>query len=90
MRDPQPWSLNFRATKSRHFSSPKSISASPESAAAFKLNGAVYIANIPWFIKNRTFTAAEAVGYIMPESDPDIDDAQDLSVAQQLAQEITV
>ena len=59
--------------------------------AAFKLNGAVYIANIPWFIKNRTFTAAEAVGYIMPESRSiDIDDAQDLSVAQQLAQEITV
>ena len=59
--------------------------------AAFKLNGAVYIANIPWFIKNRTFTAAEAVGYIMPESRSiDIDDAQDLSVAQQLAQEVTV
>jgi len=55
--------------------------------AAFKLNGAVYIANIPWFIKNRTFTAAEAVGYIMPESRSiDIDDVQDLSLAQQLAQ----
>ena len=54
--------------------------------AAFKLNGAVYIANIPWFIKNKTFTAAEAVGYIMPESRSiDIDDAKDLSMAQQLA-----
>ena len=55
--------------------------------AAFKLNGAVYIAKIPWFIKNRTFTAAEAVGYIMPERRSiDIDDAQDLSLARQLAQ----
>ena len=54
--------------------------------AAFKLNGAVYIANIPWFIKNKTFTAAESVGYIMPESRSiDIDDAKDLSMAQQLA-----
>ena len=54
------------------------------------LNGAVYIANIPWLIKNRTFTASEAVGYIMPDSRSiDIDDAQDLSLAQQLAQEIT-
>ena len=55
--------------------------------AAFKLNGAVYIAKIPWFIKNRTFTAVEAVGYIMPERRSiDIDDAQDFSLAQQLAQ----
>ena len=59
--------------------------------AAFKLNGAVYIANIPWLIKNKTFTAAEAVGYIMPENRSiDIDDAQDLSMAQELAQEITI
>ena len=58
--------------------------------AAFKLNGAVYIANIPWLIKNRTFTATESVGYIMPDSRSiDIDDAQDLSLARQLAQEIT-
>tara|TARA_B100001093_G_scaffold462371_1_gene477542 strand:+ start:919 stop:1617 length:699 start_codon:yes stop_codon:yes gene_type:complete len=55
--------------------------------AAFKLNGAVYIANIPWLFKNRTFTATESVGYVMPESRSiDIDDAQDLSLAQQLAQ----
>ena len=54
--------------------------------AAFALNGAVYAANIPWFIKHRTFTASEAVGYIMPESRSiDIDDAQDLLLAQQLA-----
>ena len=58
--------------------------------AAFKLNGAVYIANIPWLIKNRTFTATESVGYIMPDSRSiDIDDAQDLSLARQLAQEIS-
>ncbi len=59
--------------------------------AAFKLNGAVYIASIPWLIENKTFTAAEAVGYIMPENRSiDIDDAQDLSMAQELAQEITI
>ena len=59
--------------------------------AAFTLNGAVYASDIPWFIKNRTFTATEAVGYVMPESRSiDIDDAQDLFIAQQLAQGVTV
>jgi CMP-N,N'-diacetyllegionaminic acid synthase len=50
---------------------------------AFALNGAVYIARIPWLRESRSFLGPQTVGYEMPaERSIDIDSPQDLVVAE--------
>ena len=34
---------------------------------AFRLNGAVYAAKIPWLFRERSFTAQGSVGFVMPK-----------------------
>lgn len=44
----------------------------------YALNGAIYMAEVSWFLTSRTFISAETVGYIMPqERSLDIDTADD-------------
>ena len=52
---------------------------------AFRLNGAVYAAKIPWLFRERSFTAQGSVGFVMPKRRSiDIDDRDDLFTAEQL------
>lgn len=52
---------------------------------AFKLNGAVYAAKIPWLLQTKSFTAQGSVGFVMPKRRSiDIDDSDDLVTAEQL------
>jgi len=45
---------------------------------AYALNGAIYIADVSWLRKTRTFVSPETVAYVMPESRAiDIDTAED-------------
>lgn len=42
-------------------------------------NGAVYVEEVEWFLKNKTFVNAETLGYLMPDvRSVDIDTAEDL------------
>lgn len=44
----------------------------------FVLNGAVYVADVQWFLQHRSFLSSETVGYVMPsERSLDIDTAAD-------------
>jgi N-acylneuraminate cytidylyltransferase len=46
---------------------------------AYALNGAIYVASVPWFQAGRSFVTAETVAYVMPEERSiDIDTAADL------------
>lgn len=52
---------------------------------AFKLNGAVYAAKIPWLLQEKSFTAKGSVGFVMPKRRSiDIDDSDDLFTAEKL------
>ena len=52
---------------------------------AFRLNGAVYAAKIPWLLRERSFTAQGSVGFVMPKRrSVDIDERDDLFTAEQL------
>lgn len=48
-------------------------------ATACIANGAVYVEQVEWFLKNKTFVNAETLGYLMPNvRSVDIDTAEDL------------
>lgn len=50
--------------------------------AAWRLNGAVYAARVPWLLDVRTFVATGTVGYRMPtERSLDVDTLEDLAAA---------
>lgn len=52
---------------------------------AYALNGAVYVADIPWFRSNRTFYNDETIGYVMPQDRSlDIDTEFDFALADAL------
>jgi CMP-N-acetylneuraminic acid synthetase/nucleoside-diphosphate-sugar epimerase len=52
---------------------------------ALAINGALYVARIPWFLEHRTFLAADTIGLEMPaERSIDIDSSADLHTAEQL------
>ncbi len=47
--------------------------------AAYALNGAVFVAEIPWFRARKTFVAPQAIAHVMPrERSLDVDTALDL------------
>ena len=49
------------------------------------VNGAVYVAEVPWYIKNQTFFSANTVAYIMPpERSVDIDTKLDLMLVESI------
>lgn len=53
---------------------------------AWSLNGAVYVADCNWFLKNRTFVSSGTVGYPMPaDRSLDIDTAEDIEQLQRIA-----
>lgn len=53
---------------------------------AYAPNGAVYVAEVEWFRRTRSFYAPETIGFPMPaERSVDIDTALDLEVARALA-----
>ena len=48
-------------------------------------NGSVYIAEVEWFLRQRSFIGPETIGYIMPqERSADIDTQTDLELCEQL------
>jgi CMP-N,N'-diacetyllegionaminic acid synthase len=50
---------------------------------ALAVNGAVYVARIPWLIEHRTFLGADTVALVMPASrSVDIDSIEDLDAAE--------
>ncbi|PKN70913.1 MAG: acylneuraminate cytidylyltransferase [Deltaproteobacteria bacterium HGW-Deltaproteobacteria-12] len=50
---------------------------------AYALNGAVYVANTRWFVKNKKFISDETVAYIMPKKRSlDIDTEFDLEICE--------
>lgn len=52
---------------------------------AFALNGAVYVAEVPWFRAQRTFLTDATIGYVMPQDRSfDIDTEFDFSVVSAL------
>jgi len=52
---------------------------------AYVLNGAIYIARIPWLRHSRSFLADETIGYLMPpERSVDIDTPLDFALAETL------
>lgn len=58
-----------------------------DAPAAYALNGAVYIAEVPWLRRERTFITGRTVGYVMPsERSIDIDSTLDVKVAELLLQ----
>lgn len=49
----------------------------------FCLNGAVYVADIPWLLEQKCFVTPDTIGYTMPrERAIDIDTAYDLAMAE--------
>ena len=49
---------------------------------AYSLNGAVYVAEIEWLRKSRSFISGQPAGYVMPKlRSVDIDDQEDLELA---------
>jgi CMP-N,N'-diacetyllegionaminic acid synthase len=49
----------------------------------YSLNGAIYIADIAWFLQNKTFIAADTHGFVMPvEKSLDIDTLRDFHMAE--------
>lgn len=53
----------------------------------YALNGATYVAQVPWLVKSRTFLGVETHAYVMPPCRSiDIDTEQDLIVAACLLQ----
>jgi CMP-N-acetylneuraminic acid synthetase len=48
----------------------------------YRANGAIYIVETEWFLKNKTFIGVETVAFIMPdERSVDIDNAMDFTIA---------
>lgn len=57
--------------------------------AAFAVNGAVYVADCRWLLRQEEFVQPATVGYVMPKSRSlDIDDALDLVVAEALHRQL--
>lgn len=51
----------------------------------YSVNGAVYVASVPWFLQKKTFFSPETIGYVMPRKRSlDIDDALDFAVADMI------
>lgn len=49
----------------------------------YTVNGAVYVAEIPWYIKNQTFYTPDTVAYVMPpERSVDVDTELDLMLVE--------
>jgi CMP-N,N'-diacetyllegionaminic acid synthase len=52
---------------------------------ALTVNGAVYVARVPWLIERRTFFSSDTVGYEMPaQRSLDIDSQEDLECAERM------
>lgn len=59
----------------------RSISRSQDLLKVYVLNGAVYIAKVDWFLKNKSFITKETIGYVMPpERSLDIDSELDIKI----------
>jgi CMP-N,N'-diacetyllegionaminic acid synthase len=56
-----------------------------ELPAVYALNGAIYIAQVDWIFKNKSFLSRETLAYIMPkERSVDIDTMIDITIAEAL------
>lgn len=56
-----------------------------DARAAYALNGAVYVAEVPWLRRERTFITDRTAAYVMPsDRSIDIDSALDVKVAELL------
>ncbi len=56
-----------------------------ELPAAYAVNGAVYVASVPWFLREKTFFSPQTVGYVMPRKRSlDIDDELDFAIAEMM------
>ena len=54
-------------------------------APAYAVNGAVYVARVPWLLEHESFAGPGTLGYVMPKARSiDIDDELDLVVAEAL------
>ena len=59
-----------------------------EQPETYAINGAVYVANVKYFLERRSFICPETIGYIMPRSRSiDIDDDMDFLIAKALMKE---
>jgi N-acylneuraminate cytidylyltransferase len=59
-----------------------------EMPKVYALNGAVYVADVAWLLKQRSFVSADTVAYAMPpERSIDIDTPADLKAARGLVEE---
>lgn len=71
--------LNEDKRLSKLVQSEKRYTRRQDTPKVYALNGAVYVANIQWLIRERSFVADDTVGYIMPrERSLDIDTPLDL------------
>ena len=53
------------------------------------LNGAVYVAEVPWFREHRTFLTGDTVAVPMPQNrSVDIDTPEDLKIAEMIRERI--
>lgn len=56
---------------------------------AYALNGAIYIAQTEWLLKNRSFLSSETSAFIMPKCRSiDIDTPEDLIIAKQMMERL--
>jgi N-acylneuraminate cytidylyltransferase len=69
-------------------STARKISRRQDAPRVFALNGAVYVARVPWLLETRSFLTAETVGYWMPKTRSwDIDTELDFTVIETLLQQ---
>lgn len=63
---------------------PAAASRRQDLPRAYALNGAVYVAHVPWLRQHRTFLTRETVGYEMPAARAvDVDCLEDLAAVEQ-------
>jgi len=55
---------------------------------SFRINGAIYLVEVKWFLENSALVTGESHGYLMPEERSiDIDTQEELDIAEQLLKE---
>jgi CMP-N,N'-diacetyllegionaminic acid synthase len=56
--------------------------------SSFRINGAIYLVEVKWFLENSALVTGESHGYLMPEERSiDIDTQEDLAIAEKLLKE---
>jgi N-acylneuraminate cytidylyltransferase len=77
------YSLDAQGCLQALFPVPEGVHRRQQLEPVVALNGAVYVARLPWFREARSFLVPETVGYEMPaERSIDIDDQLDFRIAE--------